>query len=355
MAKEKADNEPYVFSASQLIERSKNRKVITGLLSIDIGLGGGIPLGSTLIVGGKAKSGKTTTVLQYAANAQKEFGCDVYYANIEGRLDNKVLSQINGLNLEKVHVVMGPPIYDKTEKTKVIGNRKMTAQEWWAKIGEIITTKPGSIIIVDSISSLCDEAELTQGMGHQSRGGLQKLESQFCRQYGDLVMPNNITLFLLAQVQANTSGYGEPIQIKCGNSIRHLADGIIYIKNIKKWNPTPEGKIKGQDMEWRVDCSPMGPPFVDTTVPLRYGEGLDRAMDLMNNALSWEIIKGGGGGHYVFPFVVGEDGSFTYIKEFDKETENILKLRSEETCREWLKTHEEQMKIIEKDLRERIL
>ena len=49
-----------------------------------------------LILAGPAGSGKTTTALQIAANAQKEaYGSrDVWYINVEGRLNRKNLEGI---------------------------------------------------------------------------------------------------------------------------------------------------------------------------------------------------------------------------------------------------------------------
>lgn len=341
-----------IFSASQLIERSKNRDIITACLSADVGLGGGIPIGCTVLVGGRAKSGKTTTVLQYAANAQEKYGSEIYYCNIEGRLDHKTLSQIRNLNLEKMHIVMGPAIYDS--KRNIIGHRKMSSQEWWDKIGSLIIEHPKSIIIVDSVSALAEEAELAAGMGHMSRGGLQKIEAQFQRQYGDLIMPNGVTLFLLAHIQANTSGYGEQTVIKCGNAIKHLADAIIFIKGIEKWKANANGRIMGHYMIWRIEHSPLGPPLIDTKVPLKYGTGLDHIGDVVDNALNWDIIASSGS-WYVIPFIEKEE-SFVYteVPESKDEQKNFVKLQGEELLKKWFEDHPEQFKIIEEKTKEKI-
>ena len=218
MAKEE---KPYTISARQLFAIRNSRDVIDLTLSADLGLGKGIPLGSTVLLGGKFKSGKTSIALQYAANAQKKYGAKIFFANVEGRLDNKILSQVQGIDLDNFEVIMGPPIYDQNKK--IVGNKKMTAEEWWDRIGEIISNNRRSVIIVDSISSLSDESELSEKMGHMSRGMLQRLEAQFKRKYGDIIIPSEITLFLLAEIQANTSGLGESIQMKCGNALRHIS------------------------------------------------------------------------------------------------------------------------------------
>lgn len=497
MSKEKPNDDAVTIDGNQLVSRRKNRNVITGPLSSDIGFGGGIPYGCTVLFGGKAKSGKaqpldayvltptgfvkmgdikvgdfvigangkktqvtgifpqgeqeileitmldgrstectkdhlwtvknirtdkistvttakiitdttvesdyikylykipildisnntvvyseirkivcsgrkecqcisvkakdglyvtnsfivthnTTTVLQYSANGQKKYGSKIFYFNIEGRLDNKVLKQVHNLDLNNFYVVMGPEII---KDKQVIGHRKMSSQQWWDKIGQTIVDNPGCIMIVDSISALSEQSELDESMGYMSRGGLQKLEAQFQRKYGDLIVQNGIILFLLAQVQANTSGYGESIQIKCGNAIRHLADGIVFIRSIEKWKEDSKDKrILGQDMHWRVESSPLGCPFIETVVPLRFGYGLDYCMDLVKNAIDWGIIKASGA-WYSMPFSEGD-------KEFKincEDTDDKVKVQGIESCRQFLNQNEKAAHNLDQYIREKIL
>ncbi len=351
----KDNNEPYKISAQQLYESRRSRDLITGCLSLDIGLGGGIPMGCTVVVGGKQGAGKTTIVLQYAANAQNKFKAKVFYFNIEARLDNKILNQIQGIKLGEndFTVIMGTPILDKDDK--VIGNKKMSAEWWWGQISEVIHNNPHSIIIVDSIGVLTDEKEMSEGLGYQGRGNLQKLEAQFCRLCGDMVVPSNITLFVLAHIQANTSGYGEAMQIKCGNALKHTADAMIFCKNFEKWKPSSEGSApSGQDIICRVDKSPLGQPFLETKIPLKYGYGIDDIQDVVNHAINWELIKAAAS-WYTLPFIE-KDGKFEFIQH-DKITKDQkpVKLQGEAQIREWLMKNPTQYQLLDSLLRKQIL
>lgn len=355
MAKEVKEKQDlaYRISAQQLFEKSKARDIITSSLSSDIGLGGGIPRGCTLIVGGKPKSGKTTWSLQYAANAQNQFkGVKVFFFPCEGRLDSKVLSQIRGLKLDidSFEVVMGEAIADKDGN--VVKIKKMPADFWWTKIGETIINHPGCIIIVDSISALSSERELVEGIGYQGRGELQKLEAQFCREYGDLVMPNNVTLFLLAQVQANTSGYGDPLQIKCGNAIRHMGDAILFARNTEKW-PDKDGRILGHDINFRIECSPLGPPWIDTKVPLRFGYGIDDIQDIITNAVNWDMIKKKGS-WFKLPFIE-KDGKYEYVDlNTVPEDTVVVKAQGEEQIRNFMLINPDTSKALDSIIRKNI-
>jgi recombination protein RecA len=346
------EEEAYRISAQQLYDRSSNRKVLNTCLSADIGLGGGIPMGSTILIGGRPKAGKTTISLQYGADAQKKYNAKVFFFNVEARLSKLVLSQIKGLLLDKDHfeVIMPPAIIDSDGN--VIGNKKVGAQWWWTQIGEVLSNNPGSVVIVDSISALSSEREVSEGMGFQGRGDLQKLEAQFCRSFADLVVPSNITLFLLAQIQANTSGYGDPLQIKCGNAIKHSADGIMFARGIEKWKEDSSGRILGHDINFKIECSPMGSPFVETKVPLRYSYGIDNLQDIVNHCINWEIIKKGGA-WYTLPFIE-TDNNVEFHEEMQKDVK-YLKFQGENNIRNWLLLHPEQSNILDNLIRKRVL
>lgn len=308
---------PYRISAQELFDKTKNRKVIPLTLSADITLGGGVPLGCTVVIGGKQKLGKTTCALQYAANAQNLYGVKVFFFPIEGRLTHKVLSQIQGIKLDIDHfeIVLPPVLKDK--KGNEVGHTKWSAEKWWDLIGSTINENPGSIIIVDSISQLCSEKELSEDIGYQDRGGSKKSESQFVRKYGENVVQQGVTIFLLAQIQANTSGYGAPIQAKFGNAVKHMADVILFGKSIEKWAPVND-KILGHDMIYTVEESALSAPYSEMRVPLRYGYGIDRPKDVIQQASNLDIIKVGGS-WYTLPFAK--------VKKKDKkgvETEEIV-------------------------------
>lgn len=326
MAKIDTDT-PYQISAEQLFERTKNRKVIPLTLSADIGLAGGIPLGATILFGGRPKCGKSSMSLQWVSNAQKLYGTKAFIFPIEGRLTHQTMQQIRGLDKSKLTVVLPPAIEDKNGKIK--GHIKWDAQKWWKTIGDTIINNPNSIIIVDSLSALSSEKEQSEGMGYQGRGDTQKLEAQFCRMYGDMIVSNEVTVFFITQVQANTSGYGPPLQIKAGNAIKHQADVIMFCKGVEKWSET-DGKILGHNINITIESSALGPPNVDISVPLRYGYGIDNTKDIIVNAINWNIIQTKGS-WYSLPFYE-KDGKLTFSEEVIGDP---VKLQGEHAIWQW--------------------
>lgn len=350
MAKKQSDA-PYRVSAAELIEESKNRDILHCTPSSDLALGGGIPLGATVLIGAPPKVGKTTLMAQYAASAQNEYGSKVFFFPTEGRLTGNTLSQVRGLKTDIDHfeIIRPPQITD--ESGKVIGFRKWPAQKWWEEIGKTIENHPRSVIIVDSISSLSTEREVSEGMGYQGRGELQRLEAQFCRKYADLIIANQICLVLIAQIQANTSGYGASTTIKAGYAVRHQADIILQGKTVNKWNPNSKtGRIEGHDMVFNVIHSCLGPPHVEMTTPLRYGYGIDDIKDILNQAVNFGMITTAGS-YYYLPFETEEDKDIN----IELEKEKRITLQGEIKLRNWFIVNKDKLKLLEQKIRTEII
>ena len=344
---------PLRISADQIISTSKNRKIITCSLSLDVGLSGGIPLGASVIVAGKSKAGKTSMCLQYAANAQNMFGSKIFFFNIEGRLSHQVLSQVQGIktDLDNFEIIMPPPIRNK--QGEIVGHTRWYAEQWWDEIGKTIQDNPKSIIIVDSIAKMSSEKEVSEDMGYQGRGALQKLEAQFCRKYGDIVVPQEVCLFLLTQIQANTSGYGPHVQPKVGNAIKHQADIIMFCRKTTPWDSTG-GKALGHDIFWNVDCSALGPPASDVKVPLRYGHGIDTLQDIIEHCIEWGVIQKKGA-WMSLPFLTDDEkAEIVDLSELD-DKETPVKVQGLSNIRKWFMIRPKLFAKLEKSIREKIL
>lgn len=364
MGDEKKEARPYKVSAKDWFDYTKNRNQIRSILSLDIGLGGGIPYGSTCIIGGMPKIGKTTIALQYAANGQNQYGSKVFYFPVENRVTYKVMSQVRGLLLDEDHFEFVFPPQIKNKKGEVIGNEKWPSETWWEVIGQTITDHPRSILIIDSISQLSSEKEISESIGYQDRGAGKKIESQFSRRFGDLILPNQVVVFMIAQIQSNTSGYGAATQMKIGNSFKHQADVTLFGKRIEKWDEK-DGKILGHDMVVEVQESPNGSPYTTINIPLRYGYGVDDIKDVMTHAINWNIIVKGGS-WFSLPFVEvtidekkdknkEKTSKFLYVelneegkpKDTKYTEKDLIRMQGENGIRQWLMLHPEETKFLE--------
>lgn len=268
-----------------------DKKVLTIPISpaLDIALHGGIPEGSFVVLTGQPKCGKTTTSLDFAATAQRpeyqgglKSPREVYYLNIEGRLKKRDLEGIPGLDLSRFHVI-------GSQQGKILH------AEEYLQIGErIINEIPGSVIIIDSYSALCTEAEITSDMDKMQRADGAKLLAKFCRKVANVIPVNKNIVIGITHLMGNPTGYGAEFKEKSGQAIAYQTDIKLRAKTFKPWVVGTDNTQIGQEIEWQVVCSALGPPGATTTSFIRYGQGVDKCTELVNLASDIGIINKGG-------------------------------------------------------------
>jgi recombination protein RecA len=269
-----------------------DKKVLTIPVSpsLDIVLGGGIPEGSFVVLTGQPKCGKTTSSLDFAATAQKldyahstfKNGREVYYLNIEGRLKKRDLEGIPGLDLARFHII-------GSQQGKILH-----AEEYLQIAEKIINEIPGSVLIIDSYSALCTEAEITSEMDKMQRADGAKLLAKFCRKVANVIPVNKNIVIGITHLMGNPTGYGAEFKEKSGQAIAYQTDIKLRAKTFRPWTVGTEGSQIGQEIEWQVICSALGPPGGNITSYIRYGQGIDRQTEVINLASDLGIIHKGG-------------------------------------------------------------
>ena len=257
---------------------------------LDILLNGGIPEGSFVILTGQPKCGKTTTSLDFAATAQDskyaygpfKDGREVYYLNIEGRLKKRDLQGIPHLNPEKFHVI-------GSQQGKILH-----AEEYLQIAEKLINEVPGSVVIIDSYSALCTEAEITSDMNKMQRADGAKLLAKFCRKVANVIPVNRNIVIGITHLMGNPTGYGAEFKEKSGQSIAYQTDIKLRAKSYKPWLLGTDNTQIGQQVEWQTICSALGPPGGNITSFIRYGKGIDKETELINLSVDLGLINKGG-------------------------------------------------------------
>lgn len=257
--------------------------------SLDMVLNGGVPEGSFVVLTGQPKCGKTVTSLSLAATALEpkyqgslEKPRHAYYLNIEGRLKKRDIEGIKGLDLERFTLI-------GSTQGKILH-----AEEYLQIAERIINQEPGSIIIIDSYSALCTEAEITSDMNKMQRADGAKLLAKFCRKVANVIPVNKNIVVGITHLMGNPTGYGAEFKEKSGQAIAYQTDIKLRAKKFSPWLLGKENTQIGQEVEWQVVCSALGPPGATTTSYIRYGEGIDKSMELFNIAVDIGIISKGG-------------------------------------------------------------
>lgn len=261
------------------------KTVIPSCPSIDIITSGGFKEGSWVSIGGPEKYGKTVLALTIAANAQKpEYGSRViYYLAIESRVNTEHWKGIKGLNLDR-------------KKFKIIQSKEgqiLTSQMWLDIAMRIIRTVPNAIIIMDSLSTLCEERVMNEGIGTQTRGGGNMWLSQFIDMMAPVVPVNNIIVIGITRQIANTGNPMGPRKVdKVANAWKYQSDYKLTAIINRPWK-VGEKQI-GQFVTWKCGCSKLGPPGMLIESYLRYGVGYDKLYESLTFGQTVQLIKKSG-------------------------------------------------------------
>lgn len=312
----------------------RQTKIVKWSPSLDNGLSGGVPLGSWMSISGPEKHGKTYVTLCLAAAIQKQYDLPIVYLNVEGRLKRMNLLGVNGLDISEDKFIV---IESTVEKTLSTQDYLKIAEKW-------LRTCP-CMIIIDSVSSLADEKELTDGLGTMTRGHNNVVISQFITLVGQLVGPSQSVVVGIIQDYANTSGYGAASKEKAATKWKYQADIAIRMKKFDKWmiGSDENGKIIGQIVHADIRTSALGNPFNEIDVYLRFGYGIDKSFENMKAAESCGLINKAGA-WYTLDFLNG-------VEEFMVNGEPPKKQGSE-NCALFLRENEKAYDLLCQKLKE---
>ncbi len=276
------------ITAQEVLDRKL--LVIPWSPSLNAGLGGGIEEGSWVSIQGDCKTGKTTTLLTLAANAQK-MGKVVFFLNVEGRFKKMNLTGNTGLDIsdDKLVIIESSP-----------GN-VMTTQKYMEVLEMILKSFPGCFIIIDSVSALADDKEIVGGLGTETRGHNQKVITQFINNNASLVSSTKCIVAGIVQNIANTSGFGAPKSPKAPTRWFYQADVILNIKRIDRWTTGADetGKTVGQILHFEVKTSSLGMPYTTFDTYLRYGHGVDAVYEYIQVAIGCGLIEKAGAWYHL--------------------------------------------------------
>ena len=119
-----------------------------------------------------------------------------------------------------------------------------------------------------------------------------------------------------------------------GVKIQYQADNKMKVTKIEPWK-NKDGEQVGQSVHWKIDCSSFG-SHGECVSWLRYGQGIDKAQELINIAEEVSIIEKSGAWYYLK--FLGEDVKFQGVENvyehLKANPDDLLKL--DEKVREML-------------------
>lgn len=282
-----AKKEIELLSANSIIDEEK--EIISWSPQIDKGLSGGIMAGSTVVVGGPPKLGKTTSILHFCKNAQK-VGYTICYGDVESRVRKRDLLGIPGLDLS-------PEKFTMIRSTK---DRILEGEEYMEKLEQVLKSNDRVVGVIDSLSALCCKDLIEGDIKERYRDSSPLLISRFCKRVCNYIGVTDNIFIGVTHIIAN-QGQGHKTWMEAsGNKIRYACDFKLRGTHADTWTvgSGTNAEQVGQDIHWKCECSGLGKPNRDCTSKLRYNEGIDEHAELIELAKEIGVVRLSGAWYY---------------------------------------------------------
>jgi len=268
----------FITTGQHLIENPPD--IISFSPAFDIGLGGGIPKGSFVILSSLFKYGKTTSALSFAKQAKKA-GMDIYYGNVEHRLKPRDIAGMSDFDPSEINII-------QSSETKILH-----AEDHLQIYEDILHNEKNCVLIIDSASQLCSEEEYNAKMGERQRAPGAVLLSQFTKKIGSVLPIHNNIVICIVHLIANTGGGHALLVESGGNKIKYQADVHLRAKTMEYLNFGTNDPY-GQKVVWEAQTTAIKAPKGKINSYIRYGIGVDHILELIDLGLQLGLISQAG-------------------------------------------------------------
>jgi recombination protein RecA len=194
------------------------RRKSTGILSLDIALGGGVPVSRLIVQYGAEGTGKTTMAM-LIAKAYVERGERVMWLEVERSLDPTYADMLD-LNLNETDEE-GKPLIDIVKAA--------TAEQWYELMRIGLESKYYHLIIIDSIAEMSPQSEKDATMDKGTMGLMPRTTARAIRVIADVLGDNDCTIWAINQERVDIGSYGAPTTYPGGKSLKHKAAVVIHM------------------------------------------------------------------------------------------------------------------------------
>jgi recombination protein RecA len=263
-----------VIVGDTVIQTERQR---TGSLGMDIITGGGWGKGRMVEIYAPESSGKTTLCIHTMIQAQKDNPDKrVAFIDAEHAFDRNYAEH---LGLDMSQVIISQP--DSGEQALEIAEALIAS-------GKI------SVCVIDSVAALTPKSEIEGEMGDSKMGLHARLMSQACRKLTAVVSKTNTVLLWTNQIRMKIGVmFGSPETVPGGEALKFYASIRVDMRK-SKGDTDNDGHVINSKVKAKTIKNKLAPPFQVTEFDIVFGEGIDRASEILAIAENLGIIKKGG-------------------------------------------------------------
>jgi recombination protein RecA len=253
--------------------------VPSGSVGLDRALGvGGYPRGRVIEVFGNESSGKTTLALHAIAQVQAQGGVAAF-VDAEHALDVTYARKL-GVRIEDL-LVSQPDT----------GEQALEITEQLVRSGAV------DLVVVDSVAALVPRAEIEGEMGDAHMGVQARLMSQALRKLTGAVSKSGTVIFFINQMRMKIGVvFGNPETTTGGNALKFYASVRMEIRRLG--NLKDGDNVIGTRTRVKVVKNKVAPPFHETEFDVLYGQGISRAGEALDLAVTLGLAEKSGS-HFI--------------------------------------------------------
>lgn len=245
-------------------------RIPTGIASLDLALGGGVPRGRVIEIYGSESSGKTTLSSHIIASYQRQGGVAAF-VDAEHAFDPEYAEKIG---VDTKNLLVSQPD---------TGERALEITE------ALIRTNQVDVVVIDSVAALVPRAEIEGDMGDSHMGLQARLMSQALRKITGAVSKSNTTVIFINQIRMKIGVmFGNPETTTGGNALKYYSSIRIDMRVIGKI--TADKEVLGSKIRAKVVKNKVAPPFKVSEFDILYNEGISVVGDLVDTAVKKEVI-----------------------------------------------------------------
>ncbi len=247
----------------------------SGSIALNRALGvGGYPKGRIIEIYGPESSGKTTLAIHAIAESQKQGGtaCIIDAEHAFDRFYAK------SLGVDVNELIISQP--DNGEQALEIAD-------------QLISSGAVDICVIDSVAALTPKSEIEGEMGENKVGLQARLMSQALRKLTATISKTNTTCIFINQLREKIGVmFGNPETTTGGNALKFYASVRI---DIRKSTAIKDGdEVIGHVVKVKIIKNKVAPPFRKAEFELMFGEGINRAGEVVDMGVDLGILTKSG-------------------------------------------------------------